>query len=117
MLTKKAPDLSYSDVTPKDVYLNRRRFLMGIAGAAVTGAAVIGYKKFARMIALPTGPDTLPSRLSGVVKGPYSTDEKQNTLNDVTHYNNFYEFGTGKEDPAKNARKSCYFAVDCVGGR
>jgi methionine sulfoxide reductase catalytic subunit len=47
----------------------------------------------------------LPSRLTGVVKGPYSSDEKQNTLNDVTHYNNFYEFGTGKEDPAKNARK------------
>jgi sulfoxide reductase catalytic subunit YedY len=105
MPTKKIPEISYSEVTPKDVYLNRRRFLMGIAGAAVTGAAVLGYKKFTQVVSLPAGQDTLASRLSGVVKGPYSTDEKQNTLNDVTHYNNFYEFGTGKEDPAKNARK------------
>jgi methionine sulfoxide reductase catalytic subunit len=105
MLTKKAPDLSYSEVTPKDVYLNRRRFLIGVAGAAVTGAAVLGYKKFTWVVSLPAGPVTLASKLSGVIPGPYSTDEKQTTLNDVTHYNNFYEFGTGKEDPAENARK------------
>jgi sulfoxide reductase catalytic subunit YedY len=105
MLTRKAPELTYSDVTPKDVYLNRRKFLMGIAGAAVTGAAVIAYKKFARAVSLPAGPNTLASKLTGVIQGPYSTDEKPNTLNDVTHYNNFYEFGTGKEDPAQNAQK------------
>ena len=102
MLIKKAPDLSYSDVTPKDVYMNRRNFLLGIAA---TSGTVIGYKKSARFMALPAGTDTSPSKLSGVVKGPYSTDEKQNSLNDVTHYNNFYEFGTGKEEPAKNAQK------------
>jgi sulfoxide reductase catalytic subunit YedY len=105
MLIKRAPDLGYTDVTPKDVYLNRRKFLVGIAGAAVTGAAVIGYKKFSRVVSLPAGPVTSPSKLSGVVRGPYRTDEKQNTLNDVTHYNNFYEFGTAKDDPAQNAQK------------
>jgi sulfoxide reductase catalytic subunit YedY len=56
-------------------------------------------------VSLPAGPNTLASKLTGVIQGPYSTDEKPNTLNDVTHYNNFYEFGTGKEDPAQNAQK------------
>jgi sulfoxide reductase catalytic subunit YedY len=38
------------------------------------------------------------------VKGPYSTDEKQTSFNDVTHYNNYYEFGTDKGEPAENAK-------------
>src|SRR5260370_15185004 len=39
------------------------------------------------------------------IKSPFSTDEKINSFNDVTHYNNFYEFGVDKGDPAKNAQK------------
>ena len=37
--------------------------------------------------------------------GPFGTDEKQSTFQDVTHYNNFYEFGTGKDQPAQFASK------------
>ncbi|MEI9813025.1 MAG: protein-methionine-sulfoxide reductase catalytic subunit MsrP [Acidobacteriota bacterium] len=84
--------LRYSDVTPKDVYLNRRKFLG-------TGAAALGS------LAL-TGTEAQAAALNGVNKsGPL-----QNLLKDtaspkktVTEYNNFYEFGSGKEDPAANA--------------
>ncbi|MBC9246052.1 protein-methionine-sulfoxide reductase catalytic subunit MsrP [Paracoccus sp. 11-3] len=72
--------LKWSDVTPKDVWLNRRNFLAG--GAALTATPALAL----------TG---RPSALS--------TDEKLNTLEEITNYNNFYEFGTGKTDPAQNA--------------
>jgi methionine sulfoxide reductase catalytic subunit len=100
MLIKKAPELTYADVTPKRLYMGRRNFLFGLAA---TGGAVWSYKNIPRLFAAP-GTGSTPVKLSGLIKGPYSTDEKQTSLNDVTHYNNFYEFGTGKGDPAKNAQ-------------
>ena len=72
--------LNWSDVTPKADFLNRRSFMA--AGAALVASPALGL----------TGS---PSALS--------TDEKPNTLEEITNYNNFYEFGTGKEDPARNA--------------
>ena len=107
MLLRKTPDLTYADVTPKSVYLNRRNFLraMGIAGAAALAGE--GLKKFASPeIAHAT------TKLPGVTKGPYSTSEPETPYNDVTHYNNFYEFGTGKEDPATNAQNFKNFSLD-----
>jgi sulfoxide reductase catalytic subunit YedY len=101
MLVRKTPDLTYADVTPKAVYLNRRNFLraMGIAGAsAVAGEGL--WK-----LVSPSQTVHATTKLSGIVKGPYSTDEKETPYNDVTHYNNFYEFGVDKDDPAKNAQK------------
>ena len=100
MLIKRAPDLTYADITPKGAYTNRRNFLLGLLA---TGGAVTGWKKFMRFMSGP-GTGSVPMQLNGVIKGPYSTDEKQTPYNDVTHYNNFYEFGTGKEEPAENAK-------------
>jgi len=101
MLIRKAADLTYVDVTPKQVYLNRRRFLeaMGIVGAT----AIAGRRLFE--LAAPSETALAASKFSGLLKSPFSTTEKENSYQDVTHYNNFYEFGTGKEDPAKNAQK------------
>lgn len=82
-------DLKYADVTPKSIYTNRREFLaaMGIGAALLTGRdAQAGTK------------------LQVAAKSPYSTTEKINSYEDVTHYNNFYEFGTNKTDPAKYAQ-------------
>ncbi len=80
-------DLNWSDVTPKAVYLSRRQWMAG-AGALAAGAfAGPGM----------AGITTVPSR--------YSTDEAPNALEEITGYNNFYEFGTGKEDPADNAHR------------
>jgi sulfoxide reductase catalytic subunit YedY len=100
MLIRKAPDLTYADITPKSVYLDRRKFLqaVGIVGAAA--AAGKGILK----LALPSQPVFAATKLTGLVKSPFSTTEKESTFNDVTHYNNFYEFGTDKGDPAKNSQ-------------
>jgi methionine sulfoxide reductase catalytic subunit len=100
MLIRKAPDLTYADITPRLVYLNRRKFLqaMGIAGAA----AAAGKGLFD--LAFPSQSIFAATKFTGLAKSPFSTTEKQNTYEDVTHYNNFYEFGTDKGDPAKNSK-------------
>src|SRR6266702_3783249 len=100
MLIRKAPDLTYADVTPKSVYLNRRNFLraMGVVGAsAVAGKRLLELASTSEMAFAGT-------KLIGLKPSPFSTTEKQNSYQDVTHYNNFYEFGTDKGDPAKNAQ-------------
>ena len=100
MLIRQKPELSYADVTPKDVYTNRRKFLrdIGVAGAA---ALVAGETMLS--IASPNLTAYATSKLT-FVKGKFNTDEKITPINDVTHYNNFYEFGTDKGDPAKNSQ-------------
>src|SRR6266436_7184790 len=100
MLIRKAHDLTYADVTPKSVYLDRRKFLraMGIVGAT----AAAGKRLFD--LAWPSPTALAATKLTGLVKSPFSTTEKQNTFEDVTHYNNFYEFGTDKGDPARNSK-------------
>jgi methionine sulfoxide reductase catalytic subunit len=86
MIIRKPADIPYSQVTPKQVYLNRRRFLA--AGTAALGALAVPF---------PAG----ASKLSIAAKSPFSTTEKLSSLQDITHYNNYYEFGTGKEEPAE----------------
>jgi methionine sulfoxide reductase catalytic subunit len=100
MFTKRTPDLKYSDVTPKGLYMGRRNFLLGLL---VTTGAVAGWKKFSYLLSGP-GTGSVPAKLSGVKKWPYSTTEAPTSENDVTHYNNYYEFGTGKEEPAQYAK-------------
>jgi sulfoxide reductase catalytic subunit YedY len=86
-----------SEITPEPVYRARRDFLAGIAGL---GAAAL--------LARPAPAEevmnvTLVQRLQYKRNARYSTTEKANSFSDVTGYNNFYEFGTGKEDPSRNA--------------
>lgn len=71
-------DLTENDVTPEDSYLSRRSLLAGMAGVGLAG--VTGLPTTAKAEAL-----------------------QANTFEEITSYNNFYEFGTGKDDPAKNA--------------
>jgi len=89
MLIRKPADLGYSAVTPKHVYVNRRRFIA--AGSAIVGAW-----------ALPT-PAGATMKLNNVVKSAYKVDEKISSREDITTYNNYYEFGTQKEDPSHYA--------------
>jgi methionine sulfoxide reductase catalytic subunit len=84
-ITWKISDLPYSSVTPKSVYLNRRSFLASVAFGALGSAAMANSKLNA-------------------VKSPFSTAEKPTPYEGVTNYNNFYEFGTAKSDPAHNAK-------------
>src|SRR5271168_1767171 len=81
MLIRRSPDLTYADVTPKSIYLNRRKFLsgMGLAGvAAVAGKGLLDLISPSRSVYAGTKLDT--------VKGPFNTDEKITPYGDVTHY-------------------------------
>ncbi|MGH9709195.1 MAG: protein-methionine-sulfoxide reductase catalytic subunit MsrP, partial [Candidatus Acidiferrales bacterium] len=97
---KPASKLTYSDVTPKGAYANRRNFLLGLLA---TGGAVTGWKSFSRWMSGP-GTGSVPVKLNGVRKGAFNTDEKVTPENDVATYNNYYEFGTEKGDPSANAK-------------
>jgi methionine sulfoxide reductase catalytic subunit len=94
MLIKKSADLKYSDVTPKNVYTTRREFLATLGISAGLGGALLTPRN-----ALAGG-----TKLPIASKSQFSTTEKINSLEDVTHYNNFYEFGTDKREPAEYAK-------------
>jgi len=96
MLIKKASQIPSSEITDERLYLNRRQFLQ--SGAVLTAGAALAGLSANRALAAP---DLAP--LANVRKSPLSTAEKQNSYNDITTYNNFYEFGTGKGDPAANS--------------
>jgi methionine sulfoxide reductase catalytic subunit len=99
MLIRKSTDIPFSEITPKSVYLNRRAFM---AGAAAAGAAAIAGKRIADLVS-PVTPVRADTKLT-TVKSPLSlTGEQPTSLQDITHYNNFYEFGPNKDDPARNA--------------
>ena len=97
MLIKRQADLTYADVTPKGLYMGRRKFLVGLAA---TGAAVGAWPGLVSAAA-PGSPSV---KLEGVVKWPGSSAEPQTPESKVTTYNNYYEFGTDKSDPAVNAK-------------
>jgi sulfoxide reductase catalytic subunit YedY len=100
MLIRHAPTIRPSEITDEAVYLDRRRFLAnaGIAAAGVLGAAPA-------LAALARSPEATGRMLEGVRESALSTDQPPNSWDDITTYNNFYEFGTGKEDPARNAQE------------
>ena len=88
MLIRTPSELRWSDVTPRSVYSNRRRFLATLAGAAATPSAL---EAFARQKLAPLKPSS------------FSTSEPKTPFEAASGYNNFYEFGTDKSDPARNA--------------
>jgi sulfoxide reductase catalytic subunit YedY len=104
MLIKKAEDIRSSEITPKSLYLNRRKFLAGAAMAGAAAAAGLGLRE----ISSPSLTALAGNKINGLKKSPFSTTETITPYNDVTHYNNYYEFSTEKDEPAelaKNFRK------------
>jgi methionine sulfoxide reductase catalytic subunit len=100
MLIKKAADIRSSEITPKSLYLNRRSFL---AGAALAGtAAAAGFRL--RKVVSPSEAVLAGNKINGIQKSPFSTSETITAYKDVTHYNNYYEFGTEKQEPAELAK-------------
>jgi sulfoxide reductase catalytic subunit YedY len=100
MLIKKQSEVPSSEITSKDLYLNRRKFL---AGAALAGAAVATGVGFNR-IAAPSLVAQANAKIDGIQKSSFSTTEKETPCKDVTNYNNFYEFSTDKYEPAGLAK-------------
>ncbi|HLZ40850.1 MAG TPA: protein-methionine-sulfoxide reductase catalytic subunit MsrP [Candidatus Sulfotelmatobacter sp.] len=100
MLIKKAEEIRSSEITPKGVYLNRRKFL---AGAAAAGAAAAAGFSLRNMVS-PSATALAGNKIEGLQKSPFSTTEKVTPFQDVTHYNNYYEFSTDKTGPADLAK-------------
>ena len=100
MLIKPASDIRSSEITPRALYLNRREFIRATTGTAMAVAAgAIGGE------ALKAAPPAAHGRkLENIKKSPFSADEKPNTWDHITTYNNYYEFGTDKDSPAMLSR-------------
>ena len=102
MLIKPAPDVRSSEITDERLYLNRRDFLRTATTAAVAGAGVLGATGASLYAAQPA---PRGRKLDNIQKSSFSlTDEKPNTWDQITTYNNFYEFGTDKESPSLYAK-------------
>ena len=100
MLIKHPDDIIPSEITSQDLYLRRRDFIK-------TGVGLVGMAAGASLL-LPTTAHALPpsrtAPFSTAKKSPLSTTGEELTPHhDVTNYNNFYEFGTGKADPSRRA--------------
>jgi sulfoxide reductase catalytic subunit YedY len=89
MLIQKPADWRSAEITDEKVYLDRRAFILAATAAL---AAVARPRPAAAQTPLPN-----------VRKGPFGTSEPLNDFDDITQYNNFYEFGTEKDDPARYA--------------
>lgn len=84
MLIGKPDDIQSSEITSESDYLNRRSFIVA-AGAAAAGVLATG-------------------KLASAMLPPRTQEDKPNSWQDITTYNNYYEFGLGKDEPAENAK-------------
>jgi sulfoxide reductase catalytic subunit YedY len=100
MLIKKPSDIKPAEITPKELYMNRRQFIRAASAMALAAGGALGGLE----------PSFAPreagagENLNNVRKSSYSTNEKLNSFKDITTYNNFYELGVDKGDPAQNAK-------------
>ncbi len=103
---KKSSDAHESDVTPHDAYLNRRQFV-GQAGAlalAASSAPAMALQTHDGRSRSPKSPDWLQASVLGAKETEWGKDEAVAPYRSVTTYNNFYEFGLEKSDPARYAK-------------
>jgi sulfoxide reductase catalytic subunit YedY len=101
VLIKKPSDIKPSEISSENAYLSRRNFIRAGLAAVTTGATALTYRYF--------NPSPLPpvqvKDISNIeLPKNFSTDETPNTIEQITNYNNFYEFGTSKDEPAREAR-------------
>ncbi len=114
-MSKRSQQPSENEVTPESLYLRRREFLTrsASAGIGLGLGARLGFAALGSGLLAGCGPDeasagrraALPTRTLSTRPGPaeLQTDEDPTSYEDATRYNNFYEFGTDKTDPARNA--------------
>jgi sulfoxide reductase catalytic subunit YedY len=98
MLIKTVGEIPSSQITDEKLYLNRRQFMRATT-AALAGAAAVSVAPGSPGLGLASA----ETPLLNVKKGPFGTDEPMNKPDEIAGYNNFYEFGTDKGDPARNA--------------
>ena len=125
MLIKKADDIKPSEITPENIYRNRRQFMQD-SSRLVLGAAVAGVSGLAKAQQGDALKARAPASLQGTTPAPwwdekfadikpapdsepFFTGETLTPYRDITSYNNFYEFGMDKDDPS---RRSGQFKTD-----
>jgi len=100
MLIKRPSDILPSEITPPEIYARRREFMKLAAAGSILGAT--------GLLAPGAGAQTVKTlglqKLDNVAKSALSTNEKPTEYKHVTSYNNYYEFGTEKEEPARYAK-------------
>jgi len=107
MLIKKAPDIRSSEITDERHYLQRREFMRLVSGALVgTAAGALGACGPGGVDASSReepAPSAAGQTALNIAKRMVTTEDKPNSFEEITGYNNFYEFGTGKGDPKRYA--------------
>jgi len=108
MLVKRAPDIKYSEITPKNLYLRRREFIAGsaalAAGALASGATASSRWPGGLARLFPPLAGDAPDKLSIAKRVNLAGDETTTPFEDAAGYTNFYEFSTSKYDPTRLAR-------------
>jgi methionine sulfoxide reductase catalytic subunit len=121
MLIKKPGDILSSEITPEATYLNRRNFIR----AGILGASTLLTAQLYRQFAVPAAPPA-QAGTKLTVKTPSGADvpvinDARTSFEDITHYNNFYEFATDKSSVARRAQgfvtRPWTVAVDGLVGR
>jgi sulfoxide reductase catalytic subunit YedY len=98
MIIRRPDDIPSSEITPESIYVDRRRFLRVSAAGAIGALVAPGALAACDNRSAGDADDIAIADSSGL-----GQDDKPTPYTDVTTYNNYYEFGTGKDDPAKNA--------------
>jgi methionine sulfoxide reductase catalytic subunit len=103
MLIRKPSDIPSSEITSEQSYLDRRAFIARASSlGAIAAGAILGCKGGGeasdRTWASSAGAVDSAAKGNGL-----QPNDKPNTYEQITTYNNYYEFGTGKEDPAENS--------------
>jgi len=108
MLIKKSDKIKSSEITDKKIYLDRRFFIRGAALAATTAATGLLYRKLNPAPAeKPKGEKLVTVEKSAAddrVSEGFTVNEKLTSIEDITNYNNFYEFSTNKQSVASESR-------------
>src|SRR5579862_1002937 len=97
MLIQRGSDIPSSEITPENLYHNRREFIKTASAALGIAAAGTILPGCAPIVGASAEPQAKKP-------GPYDTVEKLTPYEDVTTYNNYYEFGVDKSDPARNSK-------------
>lgn len=100
MLIGKQSDITPSEITPQSMYQDRRQFIKA-AGFGLLATAAAGYGLLPRQAWAAA---EQRKKITGYTKTAYGADEKLTPYDDVTTYNNYYEFGTSKSDPAEHSK-------------
>ncbi len=90
---KKSSEIKASEITPEHVYLNRRNFIRGAALAGTAAATGLTYRYFSPGASVVTETASIENLERNAAAGP---DDKLNSFEQITNYNNFYEFSTSK---------------------